>query len=237
MPALFFMVLAFAVVEGVWNVLGDRDRIGNSIIVALTYTMNVPGLEHGSSALSHLWTLATEEQFYLLWPVVLALGIRWRRPVMVTCLGIVGALGICGISILVVYPETFKIYSLPTSWVAAMLIGAGAKLPEARLSRIFAGSRAKVAALLALGALLALSFAPEAKDWPGTYLVIGPLIAVCTLPLVFECKSWVGVPTAALKPLHWLGTVSYAANLWNYPIAIGWEIDRSASSRELSQSC
>ena len=48
------------------------------MLFALTWTGNLP-FAHASDATFHLWTLATEEQFYLLWPAVLLLGLAARR--------------------------------------------------------------------------------------------------------------------------------------------------------------
>ena len=48
------------------------------MLVALTWTGNLP-FGHASDATFHLWTLATEEQFYLFWPAVLALAFARGR--------------------------------------------------------------------------------------------------------------------------------------------------------------
>lgn len=58
--------------------VGDRAELPGTVLVALTYTADLP-LDHGSLVLFHLWTLAIEEQFYLIRPAVLVLA--WRRIV------------------------------------------------------------------------------------------------------------------------------------------------------------
>ncbi|OOP61010.1 hypothetical protein BMF89_14310 [Arthrobacter sp. SRS-W-1-2016] len=219
-PALVFMLAIWAAIEAVWNPLGDRPKIGRSLFTALTYTENIPGFDHGSINLSHLWTLATEEQFYLLWPLVLTLGVRFGKTRLFTLLSLVAILGACVASIILVYPLTYKVYTLPTSWMAAMLIGAAAKLGEARLDRIIKGRR-RVVAGISLAALMIISVAPEMKDWPGAYFLIGPLVAIGSVGLIFELKSWQTLPSKWLKPMLNLGMISYAAYLWNYPI-VNW---------------
>lgn len=219
-PALAFMLLGFAVIEGVWNILGDRDQIIRSVVVGMTYTMNVPGFDHGSPALSHLWTLATEEQFYLLWPMVLLLGITWRRPRLVVVASIVGVTALCAASIVVAAPDVGKVYSLPTSWCVAMLIGSLAYLERGKLAglrgRGGSASRVSVAAFIVLAVVAVL---PEMKNWPLLYLGIGPLIAALTVVIIIDYSRFSGEPPRPAKPLVFVGYISYAAYLWNYPIA------------------
>lgn len=219
-PALLFFLAVWTAIEAIWNPSGDRPKIGPTLFTALTYTADIPGFDHGSNNLSHLWTLATEEQFYLLWPLVLALGFRFRKTRLFTALALVAILGACAASIVLISPETYKVYTLPTSWMAAMVIGAAAKLGEARLDRMLRGHTGFVAGVSLL-VILTLSLVPDIRGWWGTYFIVGPLAAAASVGLIFELKKWDRLPFAWLKPLLGLGLISYAAYLWNYAI-VNW---------------
>jgi len=221
LPALLLLVVIFAVYTAIVNPFGDRGDILRSILVAITYTANIP-FDHGSPALGHLWTLATEEQFYLVWPVLLSVGLRWSRLRLVILAAAGGILLICVASIILTAPAIERIYTLPSSWAFAMVVGAVAKLGESHVNRLFASSRMsrRLVGIIAGTVLVALSFLPESKAQPITYLLGGPLIAVLTVAVIFHLRTWTNVPLVALKPLLALGTVSYAAYLWNWPITI-----------------
>lgn len=80
---IYFTYLA---VLGLLTALGlYRDTL-SSWIDSLTFTRNMIG--HGQSATGQLWSLAVEEQFYLLWPMLLGTFALWRRPRALVCVSV-----------------------------------------------------------------------------------------------------------------------------------------------------
>ena len=57
---------------------GRTVGLGRGPLIGITSTGNLP-IPLGSAGIIHLWTLATEKQFYLVWPILLAVGVRFRR--------------------------------------------------------------------------------------------------------------------------------------------------------------
>ncbi len=50
------------------------------------------------------------------------------------------------------------------------------------------------------------------------YFILGPLVAIVAVMLIYVWSDWRELPSRTLRPLLALGTISYAAYLWNYPI-------------------
>jgi peptidoglycan/LPS O-acetylase OafA/YrhL len=238
LPALLFMlsvwVLLLALVhdQSWFGATPARSSSGQpvdpvpaigGVVAGLLFVSNWDVVFGGMDApLEHLWSLAVEGQFYLVWPVatLLLLRLRTRRRIIVTaCLAVVSA------SLPFVYwnggAGAERVYFGTDTRAVELLAGALAAWiwqaghPRTRLARI-AGH---VGGWIGLAMLLAIALAPPAQR-PKT-LFSGVLLALAAGLMILALLEAPRTLTRVMcsRPLLWAGRRSYALYLWNYLLA------------------
>ena len=226
-PALISLLGVYAVVELATDVLGDRSKgiVGYTVLAGLGYLKDLPLPFDVSMAIGPLWTLAVEEQFYLIWPALLVLALRRNRQGRLIGWSAAVALSLMSASVLamlILAPQLHSlVYALPTTWGLGLIIGSALRLYRLRVFGWFSGQRLRRAALIgSIVVLAALVYFPKANETPAFFFIGGPLAMAASGVLVALAASRTSVMPKWTRPVQLLGTVSYAAYLWNYVVIL-----------------
>jgi peptidoglycan/LPS O-acetylase OafA/YrhL len=187
--------------------------------------------------LLHLWSLGIEEQFYIAWPLILWLA--WKCRINLLLLAVVGALGSFVWNLRGVASGAPAAFYMPQQRAWELLVGAAAAYLELRRGPLFTRTGTPIdvaadadsselsssrnallrnssavvgAALLGYG-LHAIS---PAKAFPGALALLptfGTVLVISAGP-----SAWLNRVLLSLRPLVWVGLISFPLYLWHWPI-------------------
>jgi peptidoglycan/LPS O-acetylase OafA/YrhL len=224
LPALFLLLLVCG--AAAWFIRGDvLVHLGRQLLGAATFSSNWVAIGSGQSYFDettpelfrNLWSLAVEEQFYLVWPfAILLLALvraRWVRVAVVALVALASAAAMW--SVFVPGGDATRVYYGTDTHAFGLAIGAVLALGAWRL-----GPRVGtvVGAVGIAGIVAAAALLPA--DASITYR--GGLFAVAVasgLAILGAISSPLG-RALDVAPLRWVGRRSYGLYLWHWPVFV-----------------
>ncbi len=237
LPALLVMITATCAYVVVF-LPDEASKLRGGVVASFGYVTNWYLIFHQQSyfsaigrqpMLQHLWSLAIEEQFYLLWPLLLGLALKFWRPsrvkLAVTILAAAGASALVMAMLYRAGSDPSRVYYGTDTHSSGLLIGAAMAvlLPPWQLRGKL--GRWAPTALDAIGftglLVLVWCFANvsefDSSLYRGGYVVFAGVAAVVVLVAVHPATT-ITSRLLGTSPMVWIGKRSYGIYLWHWPV-------------------
>jgi peptidoglycan/LPS O-acetylase OafA/YrhL len=236
-PALIVMLLTVWAVSWPLLLWDEYALLGKHIVAGVGFALNLLlyqdfNLYFGvtTTPLLHLWSLGVEEQFYIVWPVLLA--VLWRArsgPGRLLAIGAIALISFAA-NIASLHIDPTASFYLPSSRIWELALGSA-------LAYVKLGSNDSEAspAAVAARATTLQRFAQHCQGWAGFALIASAfwiLRSTFAFPgwwALMPCLgsvllisagsgSWINRLLLSSRPMVFIGLISYSLYLWHWPL-------------------
>ena len=172
--------------------------------------------------LLHLWSLAIEEQFYLIWPLLLLACHTLPQATLKTrskavLIGVIFCTSLVYSYQLMSRDLTANFYS-PLARFWELIVGAALAYWHSRLPMLKLSERiGLLLAVLGIGLLLiSMALIDQTRAFPGLWALLPTLGTACLI--VAGSTTYINRQWLASRPLVWIGIISYPLYLWHWPL-------------------
>ena len=233
LPAAYLVLFVTAVGVLLWLPPAQwtqnfREIIGSTLYVE-NWVLAIDSVDYLAadgvpSAVQHYWTLSVEEQFYLVWPLLiiaaLALarrfgGLSRKRAVVIVLSVVTLASFLYSLWLTAQHPQLAYFATPARAWQ----FGAGAVFAVALVDRIRLPRRAAIAASwVGFGVIAVCSYVyDESTPFPGTAAIAPVLATLLVIAAGTPSGRLSPTPLIAWRPVQTTGDLSYSMYLWHWP--------------------
>ena len=242
-PALI-VVLISCLIFGWFGLLSDEYRqLGKHIFGASTFTNNLMFWQESgyfdnnsnTKPLLHLWSLSVEEQFYLLWPLILLSLYKWKARLGRALL--ILTISFTLLHFYIFHPDRVAAFYAPYARFFELLVGAYIAYRQLQTQNdsihpIYKKFKS-LQSVIGLGlSLIGIQIITKESHFPGWYALLSPVLG-SALIISSPKDAFVNRYLFSNKIMVWVGLISYPLYLWHWPLlSFGYIVESQAPSLE-----
>lgn len=246
LPVSGVVAISTLIASWVWLEPLRLRGLANDVLAVATFSSNFVFAHRGAdylqstlppSPLQHYWSLAVEEQFYVVWPVLIAvLCVGATKTTRLTVRQRVGISSAFVATISFVMCMSMMQSSQPWAFFSPhtrafeLAIGALVAVIPVLAAQWFRTVSAITAWVGLAGIIMSVVMFDDGTRFPGPWALV-PVLATALVLRGGSATTWAPQSILQLAPFQWLGSRSYSAYLWHWPILI---VVAAAFNRSLS---
>ena len=224
-PALLFVLTATSIISAILMTTTQFYDYARTLIYTIFFSSNIffwmnlnyfsPDAEE--NPLLHTWSLAVEEQFYIFFPIVLVLAMRFLSKRKLLTLFVVGIILSLAVSQYAAFNSPKAAFYLLPPRAYELLIGGLLALPGfPRASERIAGVASVSGLVLLLASMILID---QSLPFPGVVALV-PCLAAAALIWSGAVEGTFARRLLSWHPVVFIGKISYSLYLWHWPILV-----------------